>query len=117
MIKANAYSPPTSPQNVLERLMRPLVTLDDVVSLTVFEHDGFVIYQSENDSNLAPHQLGRWIDLLSAAKDSKTLTLVLENGHIILRKEKEFNVVLNLTRQANLGRARQTLEDCIIDIN
>ena len=97
--------------------MRPLVSLDDVISLTVFEHDGFVIYQSESDSQHSPNQLARWIDLLSAAADTKILTLVLENGHIILRKEKKFNIVLNLTRQANRGRARQTLEDCINQIN
>ena len=115
-MRANAYSPPTSPRNVIERLMRPLVSLDDVSSLTVFEHDGFVIYQSEDNSNHTAHQLGRWIELLSIVADTKNLTLVLENGHIILRKEKKFNVVLNLTRQANLGRARQTLEDCINEL-
>ena len=97
--------------------MRPLVTLVDVISLTVFEDDGFVIYQSDNDSDHAPHQLSRWIDLLSTVADTRILTLVLEKGHIMLRKEKGFNVVINLTRQANLGRARQTLEDCIIEIN
>ena len=97
---------------MFERTMAPLVEIQGVRSIALFEGDGFVIYRSDEDAANHDNQMGQWISALDSSTHSNQLTFILEGGTVILRRGARLNTIVHCASTINPGEVRKTLESC-----
>ena len=93
---------------MLERLFVDLVQHQGVIEATLFESDGFVLYTSS--TNGRPPSLSTFEDCRKAMGTNDTMTLVMEEGYVLLRNTPLGILSVKCERAANLGSLRLTLD-------
>jgi len=103
--------PSTGPWTVLERLLREVVQQRGILSVLVFESDGFIVYSNQREvSQPADASVTGWKALLDQTESSDTVTLVQEDGYLILTPLPVGTLAVQAARTANLGALRQSIK-------
>jgi predicted regulator of Ras-like GTPase activity (Roadblock/LC7/MglB family) len=88
------------------------------MEVMVFEADGFVVYTSTSGaSHPSDASVEAWKELLTQTGPEKTVTLVQENGYVMLSALPIGTLVVKAKRTANLGALRQSLATLQAELN
>lgn len=88
------------------------------MEIMVFEADGFVVYTSVSGTSLpGDTSVKAWKELLAQTGPDKTVTLVQENGYVMLSALTIGTLVVKAKRTANLGALRQSVATVQAELN
>jgi predicted regulator of Ras-like GTPase activity (Roadblock/LC7/MglB family) len=93
---------------MLERLFVDLVQHRGVIDTTLFESDGFVLYTSSKSDHRP--LLSQFEDCRKAMRTNDSMTLVMEEGYVLLRNTPLGILSVTCERAANLGSIRLALD-------
>lgn len=84
----------------------------------MFEADGFVVYTSgSGTSHPGDASVKAWKELLTQTGPERTVTLVQENGYVMLSALPIGTLMVKAKRTANLGALRQALVTVQAELN
>ena len=94
---------------MIEGLLRPLTDLSGVVSVHLFDRDGFVVFAT--GPTAGSDEIERWRTLVQSSANDATTTLVMENGYLILSPISPRTLAVKCDRSTNLGLVRRTINE------
>ena len=96
---------------MIERLLEGVVSQRGITDAWLVEKDGFVIYSKESPHSQPANQAVQdWLSLAHNASDAQTVTLVQEQGFVLLRTLRIGVLILKAQRATNLGALRLALD-------
>ena len=96
---------------MIERLLAGVVSQRGITDAWLVEKDGFVIYSKESpNSHPANHAVQDWLSLAHSGSEPHTVTLVQEQGFVLLRTLRIGVLILKAERATNLGALRLALD-------
>ncbi len=96
---------------MIERLLEGVVSQRGITDAWLVEKDGFVIYSKESPNSQPANQAVQdWLSLAHNASDAQTVTLVQEQGFVLLRTLRIGVLILKAQRATNLGALRLALD-------
>ena len=96
---------------MIEGILREVASLDGVQRILLVEMDGFVVYAHPHHEQDEPSAVQTWLALLSASPEQSLVTLVMEEGYVMLKATNQRMLVTVCERGINLGRIRRLLEN------
>lgn len=102
---------------MLERLLSGVAAHRGVTDAWLVEADGFVLYRKEAPHSQPPTQaVHDWLALAQNAGTSQTVTLVQENGYVLLTHLPVGTFIVKAQRDTNLGSLRLSLQKLSNDL-
>jgi len=96
---------------MIERLLEGVVSQRGITDAWLVEKDGFVIHSKESPNSQPANQAVQdWLSLAHNASDAQTVTLVQEQGFVLLRTLRIGVLILKAQRATNLGALRLALD-------
>jgi predicted regulator of Ras-like GTPase activity (Roadblock/LC7/MglB family) len=96
---------------MLERLLAEVADHRGVTDMWLVETDGFVLYSKQvPDSQPPTLAIQDWLALSQNGTDAPTVTLVQENGYVLIRALSLGTLILKAERATNLGSLRLALD-------
>jgi len=106
------YSPWLPVHHMIEATLRALTSAEEVKTVHFLEKDGFLIYAYGNaPTEDASMNMTRWRTLLQTAEEGAMITLVMEQGYLILHPVGTRMLIVKCTRMANLGTVRTAIRE------
>jgi predicted regulator of Ras-like GTPase activity (Roadblock/LC7/MglB family) len=96
---------------MIERLLAGVVSQRGITDAWLVEKDGFVLYSKQS----ASHAVQDWLALARNASEVQTVTLVQEQGFVLLRTLQIGVLILKAQRETNLGSLRIALNKLSAD--
>ena len=101
---------------MIERLLAGVVSQRGITDAWLVEKDGFVLYSKQSaNSQPASHAVQDWLALARNASEVQTVTLVQEQGFVLLHTLQIGVLILKAHRETNLGSLRIALNKLSAD--
>ena len=97
---------------MIEATLRALTSIEEVQTVHFLEKDGFLIYAyGKEPTEEASMNMTRWQTLMQTAEEGAMITLVMEQGYLILHPVGTRMLIVKFSRFANLGTVRTTIRE------